>query len=301
MTRRGTEVTSVLRRLAFLRVLVASISAVGVTSGVAASGATAAPGRASLVLELTRTTQGPSSFELTLVLAHNARGGEGLVASVGGHGSRGRYTAVVPGFVSSVARSDNRTASIDGRQVRVCDATSALCFNQTSVNGLFISSTSYSDSGAAGNLTTWFAVAEGASVRYEFSGRGWQVRRIKVPYRFVDGSDDQVAVHAGVQDGVEVFHRPVTLPGGRFGSLAVAAPPCSAVSVGIPRGVARLTLDGGESSVVAVCPSAASNPNKAAWAPSSTSWTLSGYAVGETSLAETRSFVLDLLPPRRHP
>lgn len=283
------------RRLACARTLLALLTVIGIASGSAASGATAPPGRASLVLELTRTTRGPSSFDLTLVLTHNARGAAGLAANVGGRQVNGRYTEVVPGFVSSVARSDNRTVSVRGQQVSACDASSNLCFNQSAaLNGLFVSSTSYRDTGEAGNLTTWYAVAEGASARYDFKGRGWKVRRIKVPYRFVDGSDGQLAAHAGPVDGVEVYNRPVTLSGGRSGSLAVAAPPCSTTTVGVPRGLARLTLNGGREPVVAECPTATSNPNKGAWAASSTTWTLSGYAVGETSLAETRAFVLDL-------
>jgi hypothetical protein len=265
----------------------------------AAPGVSAAPPRTSLVLELTRTTTGPSQFDLTLVLTHNARGGEGFAAGVGGRQAKGRYTNVVPGFVSSVARSDNRTVSLNGQQVSACNASSELCFNQSNINGLFVSSTSYNDGGGSGaeSLTTWYAVAEGVSVRYDFRGHGWIARRITVPYRFVDGADHQLAAHVGGVDGVEVFHRPVTLSGGRSGSLAVAAPPCSTATVGVPRGLARLTLDGGASPVVSTCPSAASNPNRGGWAAGRTSWSLSGYAIGETALAETRAFVLDL--PRR--
>jgi hypothetical protein len=258
----------------------------------------AARKRVSVVLELTRTTGGPSSFELSLVLSYNAKGGEGFIGEMGGRRSASGFAYVEPGFVSSAGRSDNRTVSLHGQQVSACAQTSALCFNQSDLDGLFVSSTSYSDASAVGSITTWYAVAEGLSVKYEFRGKGWKVRRVSLPYRFVDGSDGQVAAHAAVVDGVEVFDQPVAARGGRWGSLALAAPPCStsAVSV-VPRGVARLTLRGGRTEPEAVCPSSGTNPNKGAWAPAATTWTIDGYAVGETALAETRAFVLDL--PRR--
>jgi hypothetical protein len=288
----------VLSGLGRARVLVAVVTLLGVSLTSVGSSVEASPKRASIVLELTRTTAGPSSFDLTLFLSYNAKGGEGFIAEVGGRRSSGGFAYVEPGFVSSAGRSDNRTVSVHGQQVSACDHSSALCFNQTTLNGLFLSSTSYSDTGAAGSITTWYAVAEGVAVKYEFRGKGWKVRRVVLPYRFVDGSDGQIAAHAAVVDGVEVFDRPVTARGGRWGSLALAAPPCStsAVSV-VPRGVARLTLRGGRTIPVAECPNSASNPNKGAWAPAATTWTLDGYAVGETALAETRAFVLDL--PRR--
>src|SRR5690242_19455495 len=88
-----------LRHVALLATVTVAVS--GMLGG---SSVAAARKRVSVVLELTRTTGGPSSFELSLVLSYNAKGGEGFIGEMGGRRSASGFAYVEPGFVSSAGR-----------------------------------------------------------------------------------------------------------------------------------------------------------------------------------------------------
>lgn len=256
-----------------------------------------AMGKAQMGLVLQRTTTGPSWFELTLIVGYDAKGGEGLLATMGGTVRHGRYENALPGFVSTFGYDDNRTASVRGQHRSACNLV-GVCFNQTALDSVGFSSTRYSDKGAAGGLNTWFGVAQGKSVQYTFRGKGWALKRLPLTYRFANGSDSQIAAHAPVLTALEVYTEPIRLAGGRFGSLATAAPPCSETSVSVPRGYAKLKLTGGIRDQAVLCSGEASNVEKTGWAPRQTTWELSGTAVGDAKLTETRLLVLDLPDPR---
>lgn len=266
-----------------------------VAAVVPATPATAAPPLERLGLLLRRTTSGPSSFTLDVTVRSDPRGG--FVGGVGARFVRGKPVNAVPLAAGSSRRWDYSTLQAGDARWSTCDA--GVCDDERdlSVHGL---GSTYRDDGVdEESATHFFVVAYGADVEYEFAGRGWAVvaDRARIAYRFVDGAERSVASsHAGMR-GVEVSGE-YTAPGGQHGSLALAIPPCSMTKTGVvSRGVGTVTLDGGTQPRTFTCP--VDRAFLADHATRATSWRLHGRVVGETTLQETRLFVVDV--PARLP
>ena len=279
-----------MRRVRLLAAVALAAAVLPVTPG------TAAPPVERLGLVLRRTTNGPSSWTLNVSIANDHTNGS-FVGGAGARFVRGKPVNAIALAAASSRRWEDSTLQVG--DVRVSSCTVGVCGDDRVLGAKALGST-YSDDGLNEDAAThFFVVAYGRDVSYTFRGRGWQVVTDRAPlaYRYVDGGEHSVASsHVGLY-GVEVSGE-YAARGGRHGSLALAFPPCSVAASGIvSRGVGAVTLDGGAEPKTFVCP--ADRAYLSDYAPRATTWRLHGPAAGETTLQETRLFVLDV--PARLP
>lgn len=246
-----------------------------------------------LVFVIERTTRGPSQFHLNVSVIPGERGG--FIGSVYAVVRKGRVVQVGFGYGSSGGRTDDPTvyspkASFDSCDVGTCDVGQTLEMGEVDY---------YIDPEGTEDWTHLFVAAWGRTIGHRFEGKGWTLRTARLPFRFVDGQDAEAfgASHAGT--GAEAFLS-ASAPGGRYGSIAVGMPPCSNHTIPVAsRGVGEVVLEGGVRPESVLCPGL--GPVVDSWARAGTTWRFSGRAVGETTLEETRLFVLDLPKRLRSP
>lgn len=275
--------------------LVRLLAAVALVAAVApAAPGAAAPPVERLALVLRRTTTGPSSFQLDVTVEN--RGSHGFVGGVGARFVRGKPVNALAMAAGTSQRWAYSTLQVADRRWSTCEV--GVCGDRDFGTQGFGSS--YSDHGLnEDSATHFFVVAYGTKVDYSFSGTGWKVAtdRARLAYRFVDGAERSAAsAHTGLR-GVEVSGE-YTAPGGRYGSLAIAIPPCSMSGSGVvSRGAGSVTLDGGAQPKTFVCP--ADRTWLSDYAAGPTTWRLHGTVAGDTTNQETRLFVVDV--PARLP
>jgi hypothetical protein len=271
-----------------------------VVVGIAVLGPTALPTAVSaasprerIVVLLRRTTSGPSSFEFSASFQLHERGA--FVGSLDAHVGKRGPLKVWPGLVTSVSGRDGVSVSVNGSSANSCDRLNLCTGSDFGGGGYAIT---YEDKEGSDPVNFVLVVVEGKGIVQEFRGVGWTSRVVGWRYRYIDGSEaDSVSVSSGSFEGAEVFFE-ATAPGGRFGSLAVAWLPCSTSnSEVVPRGVGNAVLTGGIAEEELGCAGDDRRPAAASWAKGSTAWRLTGTTVGDTTLRETRLFVVDL--PRR--
>jgi hypothetical protein len=246
----------------------------------------AAPQEQRVVYVIERTTPGPSSYKV-MATAQPGEGGA-FVGSVFAAVARGRITGVRPGSSTSMDRTNEPHVYSPAATVSSCDVGQCDLYNSTGGQGI-----SYEDTDGSDPLNRAFIAVAGIAPRVEFEGDGWRLRRTSWTFAFVDGTEsDGVGVRGGDTHGAELFLE-AALGGGRYGSIALATPPCSTTTTNAAsRGIGRVTLDGGVEPQTVTCPT--DNPSRlASWAPGAATWSLSGPAAGTTELSETRLFVLD--------
>ena len=240
-----------------------------------------------IVFVLERTTRGPSSFNV-YVSAQGGNDGSFIGSAFAAIKNR-RISEVWPGISTSVGRTDQPSVFTPAGSLSTCDA--GLCDLWFSAEFQAIS---YTDDEGGDALNRTFIAIEGQIIDHEFEGEGWRLRKVPWDFRFIDGTESEAAgVRIGDGHGGEVFQR-AALPGGRYGSIAQAMPPCSSSIVNVaPRGVGTVELTGGVEAMTGTCPTEDAR-DLISWATRATDWQLEGAAVGDPSLAETRLFVLDL-------
>jgi hypothetical protein len=244
-----------------------------------------------------RTTRGAGSLEIQV----GATPGDqpSAVAVVVGRVAHGRLAEV--GFAEAQAFGAANHAQVrgNGGSTVLCDAGACAADTTTLDAGLALTVTSKAGDDLPNVV---LVVAQGPKVVYTESHRGWAVKRITLPFRWVTGQDSAVLGAWAMGSGAEVF-TDASLKGGATGSVAIGRLPCSAAAVGlVGRGVASATLDGGRAPRSTSC---AGSPRVAAIADGRTTWRLHGNAAGDTTDADLRLLVLDLprtLPfPRTYP
>lgn len=257
--------------------------------------ARSAPPVERLGLVIRRTRAGATSWQLGVDVRTGHKTG-GFIAGVGGRFVNGRPVTVSPMVATSSRRWEDSTLQVGDTEWSTCSV--GVCHDDR-ILGTHGLGAVYSDRPGPDQPTHYFVVAYGREVGYEFEGDGWEVVTDRAPlaYRFVDGREgSKAAAHVGLS-GVEVSGE-YAAPGGRYGSLALAFPPCSVSGTGVvSRGVGQVRLDGGVDPKTFTCP--ADRNFLADFATRATRWRLHGPVAGETTGADTRLFVLDV--PKRLP
>ena len=251
--------------------------------------ATAAFQRERLTVVLERITSGPASFELLVTADFDETGA--FIGSLDGEVTKGRVVGVRPGFATSMGERDGVGVSAMGDSINSCDQVD-VCTAEGIGQGF--QAISYQDDEGGDSTNFVLLAAEAKDISYKFDSNGWRLRVVDWPFRYLDtDGSDAVSLGTGSGEGAEVFFE-ATLRGGRHGSLAVALPPCSTAHIGVvDRGVGEATLSGGVEEKTTTCPT--DRPSGAAtWAPKKTTWRLEGTVLGDSTLNETRLFVIDL-------
>jgi hypothetical protein len=238
------------------------------------------------VYVLERTTQGPSSYE---VMATADPGEDGaFVGSIHAAVAGGKITSVWPGTSTSMDRTNEPLVYSPAGSVSSCDVGQCDLYESSGGQGI-----SFQDSDGSNPLNRSFIAVAGVAPRIDFEAEGWRLRRTSWTFSFVDGTEsDGVGARGGDTHGAELFLG-AAAEGGKYGSIALATPPCSTTTTNaVSRGAGQVTLDGGVESQTVTCPT--DNPSRlASWAPAAATWSLHGPAAGTTELSETRLFVLD--------
>ncbi|MEX2458647.1 MAG: hypothetical protein WD770_06640, partial [Actinomycetota bacterium] len=153
----------------------------------------ASPRDQRLILVLTRTTNGPSSFHLEVGLKPTPSGG--VMGSFQLQARRGRVLDAGDGSAFSFGRNENPHAYARGSLTSSCDAGVCDTF-QTLVTG---EGTDYGDTGGRGNATHFVVAVWGRDVAYTLDAKGWRLSRARlVPFRFRDDQEvDAVGAGAG--------------------------------------------------------------------------------------------------------
>ncbi|HEX8001110.1 MAG TPA: hypothetical protein VF519_00275 [Mycobacteriales bacterium] len=240
---------------------------------------------------LRRTAHGASSYDLQVGVWGDGRGS--FIGVVGAVTSRGRVTGAEAQLTGSTGRWRGAAVAAYGTRWSSCAA--APCDDDMEVyRGV---GSTLDDTEGTDPVTHVFVVLVGTRVEYEFHANGWTLVRTPLAFRYLDGLDTAPAYARADGVGAETY-TDGRLPGGQRGSIALGIPPCSTSLVGIaPRGVGRLTLDGGVSPVSVTCPTDRVFP--ASYAPGPTTWRFHGAATGDATARDTRLFVVDL--PARLP
>lgn len=249
---------------------------------------------------LVRTTSGASSYELSVTATalqdRPALYGLASTRSVGG-----RIVSTSTGFAESLYATDPEEAGLAGQRTSLCKRSNhqlQLCWSPGpgGAGSAFFVTWYKSDGSSKGADNLVFVVAQGVATGVSFKGQGWKLVRIPLSYRAHDSSSASFAWFSVIHSvGGDVFEE-TQAPGGRYGSLAVATPPCTNLGVG---GIGSVTLRGGTTTPTMTCPTAASSPVLTSFAPRSTSWNFSGIAAGANYYTKNRLFIVDL--PRALP
>jgi hypothetical protein len=260
-----------------------------------AAGGRAQPAAQTIVL--IRTTHGPAWFHLGI---------QASLSPQAPHAFDGTFTAqVVNGRVrraaslGAISFDYDADVSVRAQQhsVHVCRPAGSCIVNRVLA---YSSAVDSSDKGGSDVDNRLYVVEEGPAT-VTFSGHGWMMRRLPMSYRWVRDEDaDASGAFTGV-NSVELFQH-AGLAGGRHGSLASGAPPCSASTAGVaaepvPRGAGTATLSGGRQVQSLTCPNSVGRPYLTGIADRTTSWSLDGPVVGDATELNVPLFVLDL-PPR---
>lgn len=267
----------------------ALLSALVVLASLVTSAA-AAPSRDQAVGILAyRTTTDAGSLDIQVV-APPRPGRPSFVGTVMTHVERSRVTAVSHGAADAAGTSDEVEAWGAGHAASSCEHGYCYLAGSTIHAETWVS---LSNPAGSGGTNVVFIVARGPEIRFSYKATGWAVKRVPLSYRWVSGDDTaSVAVH-GRGNGVEVFDGEATLPGGRFGSVAVATAPCSESTSGlVSRGIGTMTLNGGRTTPSLTCPT--DDQTIASYALHTTAWRAAGTVAGDTNTSEARLFVLDL-------
>lgn len=245
---------------------------------------------------LVRTTSGPSWYELSLG-ASALQDRPAFIGFVSTLASGVRIAKVGHASTNSLYTEDPVDAGAAGYKTSLCDRSNhqfQLCWAQGgpgSVSGLmFLLATYNSGASSKGDDNLVFIVTQGVTVGETFRSKGWKLVRLPIAYRTNDVTSASL-LRANVDlVGADVFTS-TRAWGGRYGSIAVATPPCSYVGVGV--GVGSFSLAGGANPVSAICPLIEAD-SIAMSAPRSTTWNFSGLVAGVNLLSKNRLFVLDL-------
>lgn len=273
-----------------LRALLLSAAVVAGAVAVPADAATAPLQRVTFVLR--RTTNGPSSYTLEVGARNDTRGS--FVGSVAARIERGKPVSATASWASSARRWDNKTLHAGSTSASICQI--SVCHDDE-FEGDHGIGTYHVDDGGKDAPTHFFYAVTGKSVTVRFKAQGWKLVKTPLAFRYLDGGDT-AAAHGHVGAFGAELYTDGSLPGGRYGSLAVGVPPCSlAASSIVARGAGMLTLEGGLTKESVVCPGLPKLV--ASYATKATTWRFSGTAVGENTGQDTRLFVIDL--PARLP
>jgi hypothetical protein len=229
------------------------------------------------VWEITRLTSAPSRFAVNLTVGHDNNRTILAVTFL-------RNGAVLPGAYLASRESSTTVDAYAAGQHLGCDSVVFSCLSQA---GYALGTVYYSDEGSADPAAPdrMIAVTYGrgghVGIASDVPGQ-WEVRAVNRSVRAVWSSESDGA--AGVWNdaaGAEVFTT-ATARGGRQGSVAIAAPPCSgAPGVAVTLGAGRATLTGGVAPVETSCPSDVLRPSQVA--PGETTWTFEGVVAGTTA------------------
>lgn len=251
--------------------------------------AVAAPDEVVALLAYRTTTRG-ASLQLTVSTVPGRE--TGFIASALVSVEDSRLTSVDLAGAVLTGTADQVQVTRDGERTALCDH--GVCHADQRTMASMMGLSTWTEAGEDG-YNAVLVLAKGARVRWSAKTDGWAVRRVPTyAHRFVSGQQAGEVGAYGLGSGVEAF-TDASLPGGRYGSIGLAAPPCSQADVAVARGVGSVTLEGGETTPSFTCP--ASRVRLASWADGRTTWRLHGVAVGDTSMADGRLFVLDL--PKR--
>ena len=247
----------------------------------------------SFVLLAQRTSAGASQFNLDFGARYHTGDGA-FFGDMGVRLTHDRITQAFAGGMTSVGYSDNDTFTYGGHTTSVCSpTTTVLCVNE-GPGGIAGVGVGYSDNGDEPNQANAYLFAmSGRTISYTFTGVGWRIRQVDLPFRYVDGSrSDDVGVNVG-EHGASVFST-ASAAGGSQGSLAEAVPPCSNSEVAPAReGIGQLFLDGGVSQQQQLCPGVALGQAIGSWTAKKTMWIAHGHIVGANTLYSTRLLEID--------
>lgn len=265
------------------------------------SGARAGQAAPSHHFELVRTTNGPSSFRITLdVFA--AQGASGVEAFAGAFAIRtdkqGSIQSVNGLGGSPVGEENSPGIVINGSETSTCTAANA-CVGSTVLG--YQKFIMHEDDGGPEAYNRLFIVIDGdVRVEVTFESEGWVLAETDLEYRYADfRSSEGVGVVTPVRSA-DLFVS-AELDGGELGSIAQAIPPCSSSVTGlVSRGIGELRLNGGEEPSSLRCPSVLGDQPELLddIARGATTWSAEGMVVGDNSLQQGRLFVIDLPPCR---
>lgn len=246
---------------------------------------------------IVRTTSGPSWYEISIG-ASALQDQPGFVGFVSARSSGNRIQQVSPGTTASLYTTDPYEIGAAGQRTSLCKRSNhvlQLCWGREGgpapVAGLaFIIADYQSGASSRGDDNIVFVVAKGVSAGYTFRGRGWKIVQLPLSFRTVDAATSS-ALWANAFILKADLHMKAKAWGGRFGSIAVANPPCSYVGIGT--GVGTMSLAGGVEELAGTCP-LIDAPSLTGRATRSTTWMFAGFVVGSSSAGMTRLFVVDL-------
>lgn len=265
------------------------------------SGARASQSAPSHHFELVRTTDGPSSFRITLDVT-GANGASGVEAFAGAFAIRtneqGSIQRVNGLGGSSVGRENSPGIWINGSETSTCTEAN-VCVGSTVLG--YQKFIMLEDDGGPDAYNRLFIVVDGdVHVDVTFESEGWVLAETELEYRYADfRSSEGVGVVTPVRSA-DLFLS-AELDGGKLGSIAQAIPPCSSTITGlVSRGIGELRLSGGEEPSSLRCPSVLGDQPELLddVARGATTWSAEGMVVGDNTLQEGRLFVIDLPPCR---
>ena len=241
---------------------------------------------------IARNAAGPTSIEVNVYVPEGFTFTPAFVGMVGASFDGGHITNVYSGFAERYNGRPDPVIAVHGVTLTACGVHSCR------LDGVLASgdALSYQDDGQPGGMNRMYLVVEGPPPTVTLRGSGWSLEPATFDYRYVDGMHSGDASVYAEEQGVEVF-RSATLGGGAGGSIAEGSPPCSGGAPGggtsVQIGVGQVRLIGGTTSPSTRCPSLPST-YLASWAGAATQWSLKGFAIGNSTLQETRLFVIDL-------
>ena len=239
-----------------------------------------------------RTVAGPTSINLDVFVPEGFTFSPAFVGTVGATVDGGHISNVYTGFAERLNGRPDPVVAAHGVTVSACGVGMCRIDGALGSGGVL----AYQDDGQPGGMNRIYLVVEGPTPTVTLKGTGWSLEPATFSYRYIDGMHAGDASAYAEEQGVEVF-RSATLDGAPGGSIAEGAPPCSGGAPGggtsVQIGVGQVQLTGGTTTPSTRCPSLPST-YLASWAPGATQWSLKGFAVGNSTLQETRLFVIDL-------
>jgi hypothetical protein len=273
------------------KVLVAALCA---ASGLFAPVASAGSAAQTMTFEVIRTTSGSSHFDLWITASPGERGA--LIGEAEAYVRAGRVTRVDGGAIVS---NEPRAQGLDAGNlhIRTCGYTGTC--NPGQYAAALLGVTYASSASSAGDINALYVVVRAANISVKFKGAGWALRKQPLAFRNQATRQSATASVSDAGSGVAVTEG-ARATGGDEGSLAVAVPPCSISQENVvARGVGQMTLTGGVTTPRYTCPAAIKPPIMASYARTSTTWQLTGWAAGDTTLADQALLVID--EPRSTP
>lgn len=234
---------------------------------------------------LVRTTEGASDFNLSLSV--DVPSGRGLIVDAETYVQDGRVRRAEGG---AVVGQDPSSPGVDaaGVHFRTCGYTFSCT---SSPPGVSLLGVSYSSSRSRGQLNMLLLVLRGQRIFARMTGHGWRLLRVPLTLAYVPTQTASAASASIAGRGVAAFTG-ATAKGASRGSVALAIPPCSISDLGVAsRGVGRVELDGGLTKPTFTCP--VDVAPVASYAAGATTWSLTGFAAGDTTLADTALAVIN--------